>query len=124
MQTVRLVGCAFLSLFIVTTCRATLPAENSSLVNDESTATEATPSPAPSPKPASEGHFSIGVGVKVSTLGIGGEVAIPVAHRLNARFGFNAFNYSHTFDKDGVTYKSASPFRFYPVVSVGVGYKF
>jgi hypothetical protein len=42
--------------------------------------------------------------VKVSTLGIGGEVAIAVSHRSNVRFGFNAFSYGHTFDKDGVTY--------------------
>jgi hypothetical protein len=43
--------------------------------------------------------------VKVSTLGIGGEVAIAVSHRTNVRFGFNAFSYGHTFDKDGATYK-------------------
>jgi hypothetical protein len=50
----------------------------------------------------------VGVGVKVSTLGIGGELALPVTHRSNMRFGFNAFNYNHTFNKDGVTYKGGS----------------
>jgi hypothetical protein len=61
-------------------------------------------SPATPAKESSEGHIPIGVGVKVSTLGIGGDVAIAVSHRTNVRFGFNAFSYSHTFDKDGVTY--------------------
>src|ERR1700730_7234451 len=56
-------------------------------------------------KESSEGRIPIGVGVKVSTLGIGGEVAIAVSHRSNVRFGFNAFSYGHSFDKDGVTYK-------------------
>jgi hypothetical protein len=61
-------------------------------------------SPATPAKESSEGHIPIGVGVKVSTLGIGGDVAIAVSHRTNVRFGFNAFSYGHTFDKDGVTY--------------------
>src|SRR5258708_38508199 len=56
-------------------------------------------------KQAAEGRIPIGVGVKVSTLGIGGEVAIAVSHRSNVRFGFNAFSYGDTFVKDGVTYK-------------------
>src|ERR1700741_385073 len=60
--------------------------------------------PAPPAKESSEGRIPIGVGVKVSTLGIGGDVAIAVSHRPNVRFGFNAFRYGHTFDKDGVTY--------------------
>jgi hypothetical protein len=66
------------------------------------------PAPAASPavpaKESSEGRIPIGVGVKMSTLGIGGDVAIAVSHRTNVRFGFNAFSYGHTFDKDGVTY--------------------
>ncbi len=61
--------------------------------------------PAVPAKESSEGRFPIGVGVKVSTLGIGGEVAVAVSHRSNVRFGFNAFSYGHTFDKDGATYK-------------------
>ena len=61
-------------------------------------------SPAAPAKESSEGRIPIGVGVKVSTLGIGGDVAIAVSHRTNVRFGFNAFSYGHTFDKDGVTY--------------------
>lgn len=65
----------------------------------------AEPSPAPPAKGSSEGSFPIGVGVKVSTLGVGGEVAVAVSHRTNIRVGFNAFSYGHTFDKDGATYK-------------------
>src|SRR6266853_812930 len=61
---------------------------------------EASAPPAPS-KQSSESHFPIGVGVKVSTLGIGGEVAVGLSQRSNVRFGFNAFSYGHTFDKVG-----------------------
>jgi hypothetical protein len=49
--------------------------------------------------------------VKVSTLGIGGEVAVAVSHRSNVRVGFNAFSYGHTFDKDGATYKGTLDLR-------------
>src|SRR6266404_2409732 len=62
-------------------------------------------------KGSSEGRIPIGVGVKVSMLGIGGEVALAVSHRSNVRFGFNAFSYGHTFDKDGVTYKGTLDLR-------------
>jgi hypothetical protein len=64
-----------------------------------------TPTPAAPAKEASEGRIPIGIGVKVSTLGIGGDVAIALSHRTNVRFGFNAFSYGDTFTKDGVTYK-------------------
>jgi hypothetical protein len=74
---------------------------------DSSTAPAAArPEAAAAPaKESSEGRIPIGIGVKVSTLGIGGDVAIAVSHRTNVRIGFNAFRYGHTFDKDGVTYK-------------------
>ena len=45
-----------------------------------------------------------GAEAKISTLGIGGEGAFEVTHRINVRAGFNAFNFDHTFTKDGVTY--------------------
>jgi len=70
------------------------------------TATEAA-SPAP-PAPAKEkgeGGIPVGIGVKVSSLGIGGEAAVALTHRSNLRVGFNYFNYSDTFNKDGATYK-------------------
>ncbi len=63
----------------------------------------------PNKKPATQFHW--GIGVKASTLGIGGEVAFPVTHRSNVRFGFNAFNYNHTFGKDNIAYKGALNLR-------------
>ena len=45
-----------------------------------------------------------GIGFTTSLLGIGADVAIPVTRRSNVRVGFSTFNYSHTFDKDGVGY--------------------
>lgn len=49
--------------------------------------------------------FTVGVDVNVSTLGIGGDIAVPVARHFNARAGFNLFNYNATFDNDNVSYK-------------------
>jgi hypothetical protein len=70
----------------------------------DSAAPPAAALPAAPAKESSEGRFPIGVGVKASTLGIGGEVAVAITHRSNVRFGFNAFSYGHSFDKDGATY--------------------
>jgi hypothetical protein len=71
--------------------------------------TVAAPAPPAEPavpaKESSEGRIPIGIGVKVSTLGIGGEVAVAISHRSNVRVGFNMFSYGDTFNKDGVTYK-------------------
>ena len=49
--------------------------------------------------------FSVGVGVKVSTLGIGGDLAVPVTRKTNARIGFNAFNFSQSLSSNGIDYK-------------------
>src|SRR4051812_43669247 len=38
-----------------------------------------------------------GVEAKISTLGIGGEAAVELTHRINVRAGYNAFNFDHTF---------------------------
>jgi hypothetical protein len=45
-----------------------------------------------------------GAQVKVSTLGIGGDVGVRIASRANVRAGFSLFNYTHTFNNDGITY--------------------
>ena len=45
-----------------------------------------------------------GIGFTTSLLGMGADVAIPVTQRSNVRVGFSTFNYSRTFDKDGVSY--------------------
>lgn len=71
---------------------------------DSSAPAASAAAPAAPANKSSEGRFPIGVGVKVSTLGLGGEVAVAVSHRSNVRFGFNAFSYGHTFAKDGATY--------------------
>jgi hypothetical protein len=69
------------------------------------------PEPA-SPGPASpEGPRRIGVGVKLSMLGIGGEAAVALTKRINVRGGFNFFNYSETFNKDGIGYGAQLAFR-------------
>lgn len=78
----------------------------------DSAAAEAAPVPAPpAPASSSESRIAVGVGVKISTLGIGGEVAVPLSKRSNVRAGFNLFNYSHTFTKDGVNYKGTLNLR-------------
>ena len=59
-------------------------------------------------KPAARpqvGRFSrIGFGVKVGLLGVGFEAATPIARDLNLRGGGNFFNYSRSFDIDGINY--------------------
>ena len=71
----------------------------------------ASPQPA-SPEPLnSEGPRRIGVGAKISLLGIGGEAAVALTKRINVRGGFNFFNYSDTFNKDGISYGAQLAFR-------------
>jgi hypothetical protein len=53
----------------------------------------------------------VGVAVKLSTLGIGGEAAVPLSQRINLRGGFNAFNYDRTFHKDEIAYAGQLRFR-------------
>lgn len=74
---------------------------------------EVPPNPVPaSPAPASpEGPRPFGVGVKLSLLGIGGEAAVALTKRINVRGGFNLFNYSDTFNKDGIGYGAQLAFR-------------
>jgi hypothetical protein len=104
----RIPVCAVLLLLTsVSTSRlpAATPDSPESSAAPASPAARAAAAPAAPAKRSSEGRIPIGIGVKVSMLGIGGEVAVAVSHRTNLRFGFNAFGYGHTFDKDGVTYK-------------------
>lgn len=51
------------------------------------------------------------MGAKVSLLGIGGEGAVALTKRINVRGGFNFFNYSDTFNKDGIGYGAQLAFR-------------
>jgi hypothetical protein len=105
MPRVSIIALLLLSTNFVTAGPATANADS-----PDSAAPEAAAPPAPA-KQSSEGRIPIGVGVKVSTLGIGGEVAVGLSHRSNVRFGFNAFSYGHTFDKDGATYKGTLDLR-------------
>jgi hypothetical protein len=101
-------------VFVVVLLLMNLPAARLAAATPDGDSS-APPAPAAAPavpaKESSEGRFPIGVGVKVSTLGIGGEVAVALSHRSNVRFGFNAFSYGHAFDKDGVTYKGTLDLR-------------
>jgi hypothetical protein len=76
---------------------------------EEPDPTPATPLPAAPASP--EGPRRIGVGAKISLLGVGGEAAVALTKRINVRGGGNFFNYSHTFDKDGITYAGQLAFR-------------
>jgi len=70
-----------------------------------------TPATKPNQNPESVGVGRIGMSVKVSLLGAGIEVATPITHRSNLRGGFNAINYSRTFDKDGIAYDGQLGFK-------------
>ena len=52
-----------------------------------------------------------GVAVKVSTSGVGAEVALKVTHRTNVRAGFNILGYSRGFNKDGIAYNGHLNFK-------------
>ena len=54
--------------------------------------------------PAFSQTGKIGVQAVGGTLGIGGQVAVQVLKRANVRGGFSAYNFSHTFNQDGINY--------------------
>jgi hypothetical protein len=66
-------------------------------------APEASSDPAPK-RPGQVSSSRIGIGVKLSTLGVGVEVATPLTSKLNVRGGFNFFRYSRSITNDGVVY--------------------
>jgi hypothetical protein len=111
MQAFRVFGFLLLSVCSAATSPSSAVADDSVSSGTSAPAKSSSSPAAPSPKSSSKEHLNVGVGVKVSTLGIGGDLALPVTHRSNVRFGFNAFNYNHTFNKDGVTYKGALELR-------------
>jgi len=49
--------------------------------------------------------------IKLSLLGIGGEVAVPLTDNMDVGAGFNGLGYSRDFDKDGVGYTGKLSFR-------------
>lgn len=68
------------------------------------------PSPVPAPQ-ADHGRRGIGAGVRLSSLGIGGEVAVELTGSSNVRGGFNLLGYSRGFSKDGVSYAASLSWR-------------
>jgi hypothetical protein len=66
----------------------------------------------PAPKEMGRASSSkIGFGVKVSTLGVGIEVATPLAGKLNLRGGFNMFRFSHSITDNGIHYDGQLHFQ-------------
>jgi hypothetical protein len=47
---------------------------------------------------------AVGIGVSASSLGLGIQGAVSVTSRSNIRAGINAFNFDHSFVKDGINY--------------------
>ena len=56
-------------------------------------------------------NSNAGVAVKLSTLGVGVDVAVPVSERLNVRGGFSFFTFNHDFDEDGITLAASLKLR-------------
>ena len=52
-----------------------------------------------------------GLGVSASSLGAGIQAATSVTHNSNVRVGFNGFNYTDNFSKDGIGYNAKLRFR-------------
>jgi hypothetical protein len=52
-----------------------------------------------------------GLGVSLSSLGVGIQAATAVTHSSNIRAGFNFFNYSDDFSKDGINYSAKLKLR-------------
>jgi len=63
------------------------------------------------PRPVSNDLPGFGVGIKVGTLGIGVQVGTALASRVNLRGGANFFNYSDSFNEDGVIYNGTLQLR-------------
>ena len=64
----------------------------------------ASPEPSPTPAAAQSSRWRMGAGVRLSSLGIGGEVAVALTRRTNIRGGFNAFSYNRNFTYDTILY--------------------
>jgi hypothetical protein len=66
----------------------------------------------PAPKEQGGTAFSrIGIGVKASTLGVGVEVATPLAGKFNLRGGFNMFRFNKAITNNGIQYDGQLHFQ-------------
>jgi hypothetical protein len=102
----------FLSLvaivFSPTFCRAQSDGSGEEVL----TAAPDVPAPEPDPVPASSGSsFKVGIGAKISSLGAGLEVGVPLGGRFNIRGGVNLISLHHTFSQDGIPYNGSLSWR-------------
>jgi hypothetical protein len=115
MRTTLLVSFFFGAMSLLPAISFARSGTNAVVTEDEaaySSSSGSAESPRPPAKPARRPRPSgIGVGVRLSSLGIGGEVAVPVTERSNVRGGFNAFGYSRGFNKDNINYAASLSFR-------------
>jgi hypothetical protein len=89
--------------------QADVQTDDAATYNVESAASEAAD---PMPRKPGQTAFSrIGIGVKVSTLGVGIEVATPLAQKFNLRGGFNMLRYGRAITHDGILYDSQLRFQ-------------
>ena len=76
---------------------------------------DAPSAPEPAALPAQVASTSegprVGIGVRFSTLGLGGEVAVRLANRINVRGGFNALSVHHNVTINGIDYAGQARFR-------------
>jgi hypothetical protein len=100
------------SCFAQTATAELLPDELAGLAAPRAIPTTGRPGQA-APAQRGEGDSSnrFAVGVKVSTLGVGGEFAFRLTHRINLRAGANYMGLSHSFTDNGVIYAGHLHFR-------------
>jgi hypothetical protein len=90
--------------------RAEVQADDSAAYPVEAVSSEATAEP-PTKEAGQSTTSKIGFGVKVSTLGVGIEVATPLAKKFNVRTGFNMFRFSHSITDGGIHYDGQLHFQ-------------
>src|ERR1700674_632561 len=56
-------------------------------------------------------YSRVGIGVKISTLGVGIEMATPLARKFNVRGGFNMFRYNRPITDNGIHYDGQLRFQ-------------
>jgi hypothetical protein len=72
----------------------------------------AVPEPGALPQVSTEREPLVGIGVRLSTLGVGPEVAVRVLGRANVRAGFNLLGFGYNFNSsNGINYSGALHFR-------------
>jgi hypothetical protein len=102
----------FLSLAAIVFSPVLCPAQSDGSAEEVLSAAPDASVPEPSPAPASSGSsFKVGIGVKISLLGAGLEVGVPLGWRFNIRGGVNLISLHHTFSQDGIPYAGSLSWR-------------